>query len=860
MLVVILDPDGENFERADLPFTNRDSELLALRDALVAHRIAVAGMETGRRLPRVLVFYGEGGVGKSELSTQMRAWATGGDGVAPHWAGIPPGRVHASAHWDLNDSRGGVDPLQLLLSLRSALGLVAPRWPAFDLSFAALHRALKPGVEVSLRNPGSGLTTLSDIVAGLTADAVALGGVAVAGGLGAAAVGLGGGLLARSHARSVARRAARDFPGLAELVGDCERASGALDETAELAGRVAFMLSRQIDAMQPAERPLVLVFVDHMERLQITGGRHLGESTLNRLISRLPFFLFVVTGRKPLTWYETGLPLPASGVNWWPGLASAGNPPMQHPVGNLANADAVTLLERSLLSAGVALQPELLARLANETNGWPLHIKTIVDVAESTHRSGRLVTHSVLEGAFPHLVERLLSDLPEDVANAFRAACLLPFFDPTLCAAAGECKEGSVERMLERRLVEANPGSVYPYRVHDQLRSMVRRVGASVAGGWGEGDWAKHARLALTEARKRFERALKEGNDTAAVESLALAINVATENRLFDEWLVLAVRRAPSIAQMFPYIATSAQVDSASPLADLLDFLRLMNVREIRDVTEDLKVIVDHRTAVSSTAGLWRAYSLRQAGRVDEALTQLDELKIVFGDRVDLYQRQVSTTLRLARRFREAREAAGLLSESDQIRAALAIDRRHGKYDGALAQFEMVLNATDSRRFQIEQRGEQLLAQNLEVGVGRREVLNLLATATELQLSQPACCALGVLAMNSLFIPEEFENVIASLREVILRRNRPHPQLAIALALRSWVANEPFMAQEAAQIVAGSNRSASWVEAEIVLDHLGVAIATPPTQWLEPYSVVKERWLNLFSGVIDRNRRSPGPR
>lgn len=852
------DPDDLTLTlRLRAAFVDRVGEAEALSVALLQHRARIDGnlIDSGH-LRNVLCFYGEGGVGKTELSRQLADWVAGSPAPA-HWGPPPTTRVDAVVRWDVNDSRGGLDPVTLLAALRVQLGLVERTWPAFDLSFSALHRAVRPGIELTLRAPRSGTTTLSDVVAGLVSDAAALTGIGVAGGAGAAAVGISRGVLARAHARSIARRTAREYPKLEQLLSDCEAASSVVEETAELAGRAAFMLTLQVDRMEPTERPLIVVFVDHMERLQVAGERHLGEATLNRLVARLPYCLFVVTGRNSLRWHEQASPLPTSGPAAWPLLSTETPPhdePRQHQIGNLSESDAAEFLSERFQQESITVPPALIAELARETDGWPLHLHTIVDVAIERTAAGRALTAGDLGGSFPSLVERLLSDLPGDVADAFRAACLLPYFDIEFVAAAGALPSGPVERLLRRQLVRPNPGSVYPYRIHDRLRELVRQTGSAADGGWGERDWAQHAERALAEAKRRFDSAMERMDDVAAIESLALGINVATENDVFDGWIIRAIRTGPSIDGLAPLIPASAEADTPPDLADTLEFLELKARVARDDVTLDLDVITRRGSPISSTAGRFRAYELRKRGRIDEAVQQLEWLLEEYNDQPAVYRNQIVTTLRLARRFSDALVRAADLTEVQRQSQLASIARRHGRYDGSSAQFESQVRGATSRRFQIELTGDWLNIRHRELGITNDEALAVLATASATNQLKATSDALSVLAQMHLFDDELFERYFGALVELNGRRFQVFDGLALTLALRAWTTDDMRLAIQAREVANVPFRSATWLATEVLLEHLGVPLDPVETQWLEPYEVVRDRWLALLGQTVDRAR------
>lgn len=853
----ISDPDRVvHGERA--LFVDRVTESSAFRAALAQHRTRMDQdlIET-ESLTNVLTFYGEGGVGKTELSKRLAAWLTGDVEAGSDWGRSPETAVDAIVRWDLNDSMGNLDPLPLLVALRRQLGSIEQTWPAFDLAFSAFHRSLNPGVEIDLRTPRSGGVTLSDVVAGLVGDAANATGLVVGGGVGALAAGAGRSLVARARAAAVSRRVLREYPTLEALIDECESMSGASEDTAKLAARLAFMVTRQIEAIEPGDRPLVVVFVDHMERLQRPGERHLGEGTLNGLISRLPYFLFVVTGRQSLRWHVARPELPASGADRWPLLSTeqiAVDEPRQHSIGNLAHADAADFLRASFDAEFLDVQPGLIEDLARSTDGWPLHLQTIVGVARERSRSVDVLTNADLGGPLPTLVERLLGDLPVEVADAFRAACLLPYFDTAFVAAAGELRAGAVEQLVQRQLVRPSESVAYPYRVHDTLRGIVRETGSAAVGGWGDDDWERHARIALHEAERRFDQSMEAGDDVAAVHSLALGLNVAAENKVFDEWLIRALRVSPNLSRLADYITVDPEAGAPADLIDVVAYLRCRSRALIEDVTDEMAAITRRRTAISSTAGVWRGYDLRRRGRVDEALEQWVQLLEEFGDRPALYLMQTAVTLRLGRRFQDCLSQLPLLTQiqADQQRASL--QRVHGVFEGE-RELEERGRLSASRRFQIEVLGDTLLTRQRRIGVSADEVLDVHKVAVDVAHDSTQATCAGILAEIHLFDEQAYSERISELEELSSRRFEPYRSLVHALALRAWACNDDAAAARARHW-AGSvtYRDSTWISTEVLFELLDMPLPDVVSQWLEPYEIVRARWIAVLTGIVDRAR------
>lgn len=848
------DPDAPSADSS--PFVDRVPEVEAFRSALLTHRARMdAGLIDTTELRNVLTFYGEGGAGKSELSRQLQDWATG-KGSIDHWDATEQ-PIDVAVRWDFNDSFGIVDPHPLLVALRSELGAFSSSWPAFDLAFAAFHEAAQPGTELRFRTPREGVMTLSDVVTGLVGDALAVGGMGVTGGASAGVVSIGRHLLTKVKTNTTISRTVRRFDGLSQLIADAESLQADRERIAVVASRIMFMLNREIEAMAPAERPTVVVFVDHMERLQIPGGRHLGEAVLNRLVSRAPWILFVVTGRNSLRWHQVS-DLPVSGPACWP-LLSTENPPLdeprQHSIGFLSTSDAEHFLSTSFAAMGIALADGVVEELARSTDGWPLHLQTILAVARGRATSERVLTSQDLGGSFPALVDRLLSDLPTDVAKAFRAACLLPYFDVEFVAAAGQVTAGAVEQLLGRRLVRANEGSVYPYRIHDSLRALVREAGSDAVGGWGAGDWARHTELALREAERRFDAAIATQDDVAAIDSLALGLNVATENNVFDPWLVDGIRESPTIQGLAPRISATPRPGAPDELADVLEFLELRARPPSEDVTSELLELSLRGSPIASSAALWRAYDLRARGRTADALDQIDALLTNVGDRPALYRNQYVTTLRLARRFRDASELLPFLSSAQEAAQTHSLRRSHGHLAGSAEAFHERVERASSRRFQVELLGDELAIRHRQLGVTQEEIDDVYLTAVQVGHRGTQAVCLGLTAELNLWDDDVVSDCLEQLEDLSQRRGRIYRAIPHVLAMRSLALGDPGAAAEARRRASEeSYRSSSWIPTEILLEHLGHPLDPGEVQWMEPYADVNSRWLAIFGQIVDRAR------
>ena len=853
------DPDSVR-NNTHRPFVDRTSEAETLAKALIEHKARIrAETISTRELRNVLTYFGHGGVGKSELSLRLASWLTNQDNHEDtHWGPRPSTTVNAIVRWDVNDSHGALDVVELLALLRYQLGKIQKSWPAFDLAFAEFFRVMRPGSDLRLQTPGAAQTTLSEVVGELFGDAATALGIAASGGVGAGVFGVVRRLVSGAIRATKANRTMNAYPQVATIVRECEALPASPKQTAKVAGRIAFLLSEEIHRSGPSHRPLVLVFVDHMERLQVSGKNHSGEYALNLLVARLPYFLFVVTGRNSLAWHEADAThLDARGAKLWPLLQLEPTPvdePHQHPIGNLSKPDAERYLRGALHAAGIAVAPELVGHLASASDGWPLYLDTLVAVATDRASEKVELTETDVAGPFPKLVERLLNNLPPDQQDAFRAATILPYFDVDLVAAAADVSHGCAERLTTRTFVKANPNSTYPFRIHDNLRELVRDAGVSLDGGWAEVDWLIAARRASELARTRFRSAMDAGSDLDAVSSLALGLNIAAENGVDQAWLVPAIRESPSIKRLSVLLPSTTPRRATQELAAILEFIRLRGQAEA-DVTDELLELVSRRAQISSTAGLWRAYDLRSRGRIDAALAQFTQLITEFNDRPSLYRYQSAVTLRLSRRFREALELSSGFALDRKRRLRDSIDRSHGKFLGVGGRIRERALVENSRRFQLELLTDWLAVGLREGGIDYAEAHEIYVQADLVGHNTARATALGVLGQMELFDRDAVEGRLAELESMSLRRGRPYVSWSFLLAMTAFATGKMAYAERAHDIALSRGyRSSSYVAQEVLLEHLGYPLPVQETQWLEPYDEVRARWMNVLSGVVERVR------
>jgi tetratricopeptide (TPR) repeat protein len=840
-------------------FVDRVPESVALARSLEVARRRMDEDEIDlSRLQHVLVFHGQGGVGKTELSKQLALWLASHAGAPTRWGPAPATHVNAIARWDLSRSHGDIDPLPLLLELRRALGQIRREWPAFDLAFTAYLKALRSGEEFTLTTPQRGATlTTSDVLTALMADAAAAADVAGASGLATTTVGIGRTVLAAARANRRARRTMEEYAGLEALLVECARLPSSDEDASAVAAKIAYLFSREVSRMPHTERPLVVVFVDHMERLQVPGRRP-GETTLNRLVGALPYCLFVVTGRRSLRWHEPGLHhLERRGTATWPNLHPEVSPdvePRQHRVGNLHRDDAEDFLRRAFDNAGVTVVDGLVEELAGSTDGWPLHLTTIVSVAIDRAQPGRPLTKAELGGPLPDLVNRIFEDLPADEADAMRAACLLPYFDLEFAAAAGAVPVGAVERLVHRSIVQRSTDSLYPYRIHDELRDIVRNAGAEADRGWARSDWVAHAHHALDEAQRRFDLAMASRQDRPALLALALALNVGAENGVYAAWLLQAVRNSPSLKGLAPLLSTFRSEDGPADISGLVDFVVAMGQRSSPERVQRLLALADQHTASSSTAALWAAYGLRGLGQFDEAVALFDRLVEEFGDRNDLYRTQAAISLAMGHRAVQALARAAELDEVSRRRVVGYVDYRHGIIEGRASRMATRVASLKGRRYQLELSGEWLVAKHLEGGATQADIDDVRIQADGVGHVGAQVQARRVELESNLYDDARCDRLLAEIEAINGADRRPLASWVMSLAMRAWATGRREFLDKAEALagVADSHPGTGWVPVGVLLAYLGRPMSLYPGEWLDDYADVADRWMGHLHRIKGR--------
>lgn len=840
-------------------FADREEESQALAASLQFIDDVLRDRRDVNAFHHVLTFYGGSGMGKSSLSVRLQEWLEG-KLVDDHWGEAPRIPNVQCVRWDLNGSQGEIDVVSMIMSLRAVLPQVPGGWMFLDMALLSFIQSARPGEDLRLQmgNLRHG-EALAHAFQALAADVGILPDTTTG--------------IASQSVKAVVAQARRtyeqhqiaNFSKLAQLIDACNAQEASASPPPELAAGVLRVLTHQLSAVpDPADRPLLVVFVDHFEKLQ-RDDRRVGEVALNHLVSALPQSLFVISGRNRLDWDDSArVWLPYHGPMWWPQLVPGARAnPRQHRIGMLSDEDTRKVFLRRGARQGFSLDDDALARVIRRTGGWPVHIDAIcVLAAGQSQGTGALVSANILDRPLDDVVRRVQENLTERQARAFRGACLLPYFDDALAAAAAGVDEGDVVSMRWHAMIEPSDDPKWPYRVHDAVRGIIRESSAGISGGWSPNDWAVAAQRAIDHVERRFREAIAAEDDIETVRAAALGIRIAAENDTWAGWFAQVEKdslnppktahlAAPAEA-LTPLLPSDAKHPETSAL---LRYYAARANRVLADSVDQLTKIADGDTCTARHARLWVAYKLRAAGNYDEALEALRLLtteqpwwQIPLG--------QIGVTMAQARRFNDALHFA----ESAPIRSQRYIRHVVCLSTGLL---------TDERVLSWERRTKSHVRYVIEM-LGSRRKWEARTSGAELELVEStltrAINAGHMTAQRHSYYARacahlaQDELVRIDIQELELldsRAVRPSCHLAEVLTLRALLtgsredAERSFMLWQSAPV-----RGSAWLPVETYLLELGQPVVPDPTQWPEPEDVIRQRWLDIAEGIIERAKKA----
>jgi len=534
---------------ADEVFADRQAQWQAVLATLTEHiaRITAPGFDVeDLEAPRhnVLVFHGIGGIGKSTLSRAIEASLADSAHRPAQWERLswPRGRI-LPIRIDLARS-AGTSFEHVVLTIRLALAALGRPMPAFDLALHRYWERQHPGepLEEHLRRSSGVFARFSSAVDLPEQMRSALGDVAQAlllpGTVGTVVGSVTGALVRalREHRSSV--RALAGCARLADLL-EAEPDLETLSYTAHLLAWDLAQLGR--------DHPVVpVVLLDTWEDVGDRTHRDL-ERLLQHIVWLMPNTLFVVTGRNRLQWADPGLAgqLDWTGPTAWPGLAPHGGPhrrpasaARQVLIGSLAPEDCDQYLARRLTHDGQPLIGQDIRRVVTErSHGLPLYLDLSVGRFLEIRRTGRAPRPADFDHDFPALVARTLRDLSEPERDVLRTAALLDAFSVALAAdAAGLDREAAAARLVERPFVLEDPAvPLWPYHLHQAVRSAIRHAADPADDHWTHRDWAHAADRAFHAIGTQFTRAPHDR--TTLVACLRQGLRLARDYNLPLDWL-----------------------------------------------------------------------------------------------------------------------------------------------------------------------------------------------------------------------------------------------------------------------------------------------------------------------------------
>lgn len=862
---------GSPWTPSDL-FINRVSESETLAASLSTHRLYKATLTDTSPARNVLVFHGIGGIGKSTLSTRLEKWITGALDDEGEWGAPPLPLVTTTARVDLYASPGSIDPVHLVLVLRRALNALKPRWPAFDWALTTWWAAAKPGDplpdvkgEPDPELNDSVVATLADVLSDLGAYS--------------SIVNLTIGASRRAVTAFVAHR---DQRIAANVVPDQEWFRDLLQRMNDLPSRHDPHPELLIEAVELLDAELavspaltdVVMFIDAFEKVQIEDDLpRSAERMLHEFIWNLPHVLFVITGKNSLNWADgLRLDLRHPGPNNWPGLIpGCTDEPRQHRVGDLSPTDTRDLVRRARDLEGLVLDDKLIERIVNESGGIPVHVDFILMRVRQAMAEGRIrLSTQDVSGSLDELVDRFLKDIPADERRVLRAAALFPGFDgPLLAAASGE-DVGTAMRALTRPMIEPSEDLLFPFRMHDTVRKAIRHADPRVSGGWAEEDWRRASTRALAHFEVRVGDAMTSRRRLQALRLIGAAIGLVCEERVGTgdclnpsesqglEWLSNAIRSGPAIAALSAHVPASSQTICGQ---GFLDFIRALSPEtSAAEKNRILQSLAMSSHPISLNAARFHVYGLRGQGRFDEAVAAADELVRLWPEPYHRFQRRL--TLSIARRFTDS--VAGidkdLADAPDRIRQ---IRSRTALMHGRPSDYEALMKSRIARpreqgksRLEAERRVTDLINCSLTtVRLPYSLIIQEITEAEELGIRAELRRAHALAVLNDP-LSEEALSHLEALDRVNPSRDRAQSELRfVARLAHAWAhRDEARLAESAEEMRSHRHLNSAWIRDEMLLNHLGFRIETPPTQWLEPFNDVRRRWIGIWEAWLERSR------
>lgn len=617
-------------------FTDREAELAALDEAMARLEADAEADGVGRR--NVLALYGVGGVGKSALSHRMEARVQEGAR-----SGAPALRL--TCRLDVADP-SLLHFEELLLRLRSSLATPGLALRSFDLVLAAYWARQHPGAPLATLARRASAVSEAARAVGLDVELQAsIDAVVRRAGL---VVSLPRTALAfYSLLRDAAhrRRLFRDAP----FVGDVIDAPTPDDMLPFLPA----VLDHDLRQARRRRWIDVAVFVDNWEHVQgRQAGPHGFEDRVARLAYLLPRVLFVVTGRRRLTWGDR----PVAGVYYsgpeaWPELATT-----QRRLRGLSHQDCTSHLRRRLTVDGrPAVPDEVGERIAGASKGLPLYLERALYAFETMVVNGDDPVARPFPGQLRDLVLVQTRHFDGAERDLVRAAALLGSFSPALASAAAGAPAGDATQLFDRDALFERTGDPWlTHRVHEEVREALRSGDVSEDQPWTPEDWRAAARRALTWLEA--ELAADVGDPARGRDRLArgftLAVDLAATAGVVPFWLWRAAyaarllslrdllqhparRPGPSTPELAAFAVTCLAMVDRLDDDHRSSEARLCRALDVPELTGPARAFVHHRLAKVLEVGAERRAArahLERARTADYPMAAVVDKDLAFYD------------------------------------------------------------------------------------------------------------------------------------------------------------------------------------------------------------------------------------
>lgn len=664
---------------AEEAFTNRQAQWQAVVAALTDHlqRVANPSFDVeDLASPRhnVMVAHGVGGIGKSTFSRKIEAsfahstqrpvqWA------APAWPieRLLPVRV------DLARS-SGIDFERVVLSIRLAVTALGRPMPAFDLALRRHWERNHPGepLEEYLRRGGmlsrfSNAVNLPSQLQSALADvaqALALPGT-VGGAVGQLTTALVGALRER-------RQTVRALAGCSRLADVLEA-----EPDLETLSFATHLLAWDLAQLPADQRITPVVLFDSFEEVGDRTRRDF-ERLLQRIVWLMPNAFFVITGRNRLQWAEDGLQgqLDWTGPTAWPGLAGhvpgarahRGPEVRQILVGDFSAEDCDDHLARRLAHNGQPLiGPELRHAITERSHGLPLYLDLAVMRFLEIRRNGRVPQPNDF-GDFPALVSRTLSDLTSDERHVLRSVSLLDAFSvPLATQVAGLPHDAAALRLTERPFIREDLTGLWPFHLHQVVRSAIRNAEDRTDDRWSEQDWQRAARRALSALGQEWAHGSRRER-TVLIGVLRQGLRLARDFNLDDlDWLTEAAFAYVGdsvwepLAPPAPGHESTALSTPADALVETLSALSRRQREHRARTVERLTAVIDSGLLPAELQEMpvyYRAKALRDIGRTEDSRRGYQQVADGGGRLAQAARRGLAQAARLVGDFPTALAAA----------------------------------------------------------------------------------------------------------------------------------------------------------------------------------------------------------